>query len=165
MRATRHITKFINFAAHDVTISRSSGKNPTTPQRPRECVAPASKKQEPQSLGLGTLNAMPHNVYYFDPSAIGTGLHNLGDNYRIIPIPRVGCKPPVWELPAVLVVDAGEGDLLCLEKSAPKSDAWGIICLLDGRGAPARQTEITHLRPASARCISRGSGKTVEKGF
>lgn len=108
---------------------------------------------------------MPHNVYYFDPSAIGTGLHNLGDNYRIIPIPRVGCKPPVWELPAVLVVDAGEGDLLCLEKSGPKSDAWGIICLLEGEAPPRSKlkSHIFALLPAG--CISRDSGTNGGKGF
>jgi HD-GYP domain-containing protein (c-di-GMP phosphodiesterase class II) len=75
---------------------------------------------------------MPSNLYYFDPCAAGVGLRNLGKDYRLISVPRNGDKPPAWELPAVLVADAAEGDLVRLERSAPKSDAWRIICLLDG---------------------------------
>ncbi len=84
---------------------------------------------------------MPSNLYYFDPCAAGVDLRNLGEAYRLIPFPRDGGKPPVWELPAVLVVDAAEDDLVRLEKSAPKSDAWRIICLLDGDALPPAKLE------------------------
>jgi HD-GYP domain-containing protein (c-di-GMP phosphodiesterase class II) len=79
---------------------------------------------------------MPSNLYYFEPCAASVGLSNLGEDYRLISVPRNGNKPPVWELPAVLVADAAEDDLARLEKSAPKSDAWRIVCLLDGDVRP-----------------------------
>jgi HD-GYP domain-containing protein (c-di-GMP phosphodiesterase class II) len=79
---------------------------------------------------------MTYNLYYFDPCAVGVGLHSLGEDYRLIAIPRNADKPPWWETPAVLVADAGEDDLVRLQKSAPKSDDWWIICLLAGEAQP-----------------------------
>ena len=108
---------------------------------------------------------MPSNVYYFDPCATSVGLHNLGENYRLISMPRVGYKPPVWELPAVIVVDACENDLLSLEKTAPKSDAWGIICLLEGVAPPPSKlkSRIFAMLPRDVSHLI--LEKTVERAF
>src|SRR5271157_4619680 len=108
---------------------------------------------------------MPSNVYYFDPCAAGAGLRNLGKEYRLISIPRHADKPPLWELPAVLVADADEGDLACLERSAPKSDAWRIICLLDGEAHPPAKlkSRIFAVLPREVPCLV--LEKTVEKAF
>ncbi len=108
---------------------------------------------------------MPPNLYYFDPCGARAGLHNLGKDYRLIAMPRSKAKPPVWELPAVLLVDAAEDDLARLEKSAPKSDAWRIICILDGAIPHSRK-----LKPRIFAILPRDvSGivleKTVEKAF
>jgi HD-GYP domain-containing protein (c-di-GMP phosphodiesterase class II) len=108
---------------------------------------------------------MPSNLYYFDPCGARADLHNLGKDYRLIAMPRGKAKPPVWELPAVLLIDAGEDDLARLEKSAPKSDAWRIICILDGAIPHSRK-----LKPRIFAVLPRDvSGivleKTVEKAF
>ena len=93
------------------------------------------------------------------------GLRNLGEDYRLISIPRDGDKPPAWELPAVLVADAAEDDLVRLEKSAPKSDAWRIICLLDGEAHPPAKlkSRIFAVLPRQVPCLV--LEKTVEKAF
>lgn len=59
------------------------------------------------------------NLYYFEPCAAGGALQDLSKDYRLICIPRDGGKVPSLELPAVLLADAGEGDLARLEKSSP----------------------------------------------
>ncbi|MGA2986059.1 MAG: HD domain-containing phosphohydrolase [Terriglobia bacterium] len=108
---------------------------------------------------------MPSNLYYFDPCAAGVGLRNLGGDYRLISIPRNGDKPPVWELPAVFVADAAEDDFFRLEKSAPKSDAWRIICLLDGEARPPAKlkSRVFAVLPRDVPC--QVLEKTVEKAF
>ena len=77
---------------------------------------------------------MPGNLYYFEPCAADAGLRSLGKDYRRFAMPRNGVKSPVWELPAVLLIDAAENDLARLAKFAPESDTWRIICLV-GAGA------------------------------
>jgi HD-GYP domain-containing protein (c-di-GMP phosphodiesterase class II) len=108
---------------------------------------------------------MPQNLYYFDPCAAGMGLQSLAGDYRLISIPRNGSKLPPLELPAVLVADAEEGDLARLEQSSPKSDAWRIICLMDGEAKlPSKlNSRIFGVLPrqASGAALS----KTVEKAF
>src|SRR5208283_3703748 len=108
---------------------------------------------------------MPINLYYFDPCTAGVALRKLGEDYRLISIPRNGDKFPVLELPAVLVVDAGENDLARLEKSAPKSDAWRIICLLDSEARlPAKlKSRIFAVLPRKVSCLV--LEKTVEQAF
>jgi len=108
---------------------------------------------------------MPINLYFFDPCTAGVALRKLGEDYRLISIPRNGDKFPVLELPAVLVVDAGENDLARLEKSAPKSDAWRIICLLDGDvRLPAKlKSRIFAVLPRKVPCLV--LEKTVEQAF
>ncbi|HMD86166.1 MAG TPA: HD domain-containing phosphohydrolase [Terriglobia bacterium] len=108
---------------------------------------------------------MPSNVYYFDPCAAGAGLRNLGKEYRLISIPRHADKPPLWELPAVLVADADEGDLACLERSAPKSDAWRIICLLDGEAHPPAKLKSRIFAVLPREVPSLVLAKAVEKAF
>jgi HD-GYP domain-containing protein (c-di-GMP phosphodiesterase class II) len=108
---------------------------------------------------------MPSNVYYFDPCAAGASLRNLGEDYRLIPIPRHADQPPVWELPAVLVADAAEDDLAYLEKSAPKSDAWRVICLLDGEAHPPTKLKSRIFAVLPREVPSLILAKTVEKAF
>src|SRR5579862_1550094 len=108
---------------------------------------------------------MPANLYYYEPCAASTSVGKMGESYRLIPVARNGTKPPAWETPAVLVVDSAEDDLNLLQKSAPKSDDWRIICLVDGDAVPSGKLNprifavlprnVTHLTLA----------KTVEKAF
>ncbi|MFZ0964448.1 MAG: HD domain-containing phosphohydrolase [Terriglobia bacterium] len=108
---------------------------------------------------------MPSNLYYFDPSAARVSLGSMGNDYRLISIPRNGTPPPVWELPAVIVADAAKGDLRRLEKSAPKSDAWRIICLLDGEaplGAKLKSRIFAMLPRRAPRLVLENA---VEKAF
>ena len=79
---------------------------------------------------------MPSNLYYFNPFAAGAELGKLGDSYNLISIERVEGKLPALDLPAVVLADAAESDLARLIKSGPKSDAWRVICLLDGDTPP-----------------------------
>ncbi len=108
---------------------------------------------------------MRTNLYYFDPCAADVSRCNFGKSYRLIPIPRDGGKLPAWELPAVMVVDAAESDLVCLEKSAPKSNAWWIICLLDGEAHPPTKlkSQIFAVLPRGVPCLA--LEKTVERAF
>jgi HD-GYP domain-containing protein (c-di-GMP phosphodiesterase class II) len=108
---------------------------------------------------------MPSNVYYFDPFAAGVGLRKLGEDYRLIPIPRQADEPPMWELPAVMVADAAEGDMACLETSAPKSDAWRIICLLDGETHPPAKLRSRIFAVLPRDVPSLALAKAVEKAF
>jgi len=80
---------------------------------------------------------MPGNLYYFRPFAARAVLRNLSAGYRLIPLERDGNAPPSWELPAVLIADAAEGDLARLEAWKPLPDAWSVIYLLDGNARPA----------------------------
>src|ERR1035441_7164688 len=99
---------------------------------------------------------MRTDIYYFDPCAAGLSGCNLGKNYRLVPIPRDGGKLPAWELPAVLVVDAAEDDLVRLEKSPPKSDVWWIVCLLDGEAHPLSKlkSRIFAVLPRGGPCLA-----------
>jgi HD-GYP domain-containing protein (c-di-GMP phosphodiesterase class II) len=108
---------------------------------------------------------MRTNLYHFDPCSAGVTACNLDKNCRLIPIPRDGSKLPAWELPAVVVVDAAEGDLVRLEKSPPKSDAWWIVCLLDGEAPPATKlkSRIFAVLPRGVPCLA--LGKAVERAF
>ena len=108
---------------------------------------------------------MRTNLYYFDPCAADVSRCNFGKSYRLIPIPRDGGKLPAWELPAVMVVDAAESDLVRLEKSAPKSNAWWIICLLDGEAHPPTKlkSQIFAVLPRGVPCLA--LEKTVERAF
>ncbi|MGD1105128.1 MAG: GAF domain-containing protein [Terriglobia bacterium] len=108
---------------------------------------------------------MPSNLYYFDPCAAGVDLRSLGEDYRLISIPRNEDKLPKWELPAVLVADAGEDDLVRLEKFAPKSDAWRIICLLDGEAHPPAKLKSRIFAMLPREVPSLAFAITVEKAF
>ncbi len=63
------------------------------------------------------------------------------------------------------MADAAEDDLVRLEKSAPKSDAWRIICLLDGEAHPPAKlkSRIFAVLPREVPCLV--LAKTVEKAF
>ena len=108
---------------------------------------------------------MPSNLYYFQPCAAEAGLRALGEGYRLIPIPREVDGLQALEFPAVLVADAAEDDLARLEKSAPKTGDWRIICLLDhGVTPPARlASRIFALLPREVPAAV--WKKTVEKAF
>src|ERR1019366_1570601 len=108
---------------------------------------------------------MPSNLYYFDPCVAGVNVGKMGKSYRLIPIARNGGKLPDWEVPAVLVVDAAEDDLLRVQKSGPKSDGWRIVCLLDGEAnLPAKlKSLIFAVLPREAPHLT--LAKTIEKAF
>ena len=107
---------------------------------------------------------MPFNLYYFDSLEAGVNLRSLGEDYRLIPIPRNGA-PVIWELPAVVVTDSAEGDLARLEKSAPKRGAWRIICMIDGAAPPPGiwRSRIFALLPRNA--PRQVLAKTIEQAF
>ena len=108
---------------------------------------------------------MPSNLYYFDPCVAGVNVGKMGKSYRLIPIARNGGKLPDWEVPAVLVVDAAEDDLLRVQKSGPKSDGWRIVCLLDGEAnLPTKlKSLIFAVLPRDATHLT--LAKTIEKAF
>jgi HD-GYP domain-containing protein (c-di-GMP phosphodiesterase class II) len=74
---------------------------------------------------------MAKNLYYFQPSALGKVLRQLGGAYRLCPLARNGKAQPDWSSPAVLVADAGEDDLRSLQKLTPASGDWRLIYLQD----------------------------------
>jgi HD-GYP domain-containing protein (c-di-GMP phosphodiesterase class II) len=108
---------------------------------------------------------MPSNLYYFDPCVADAHVGKLGKGYRLIPIARHGGRIPDWEVPAVVVVDAAEDDLLRVQKLGPKSDAWRIICLLDGEASlPAKlKSRIFAMLPREVPHLT--LAKTIEKAF
>src|SRR5438094_802541 len=94
---------------------------------------------------------MLKRVYYFDPCPLAPVLRQLGrvgtgrrsrkgktapDAYEVIPIDRKGGERPRWELPAVIIADAGEDELARIEKIAPEEDEWRVIYLLRGASTP-----------------------------
>lgn len=108
---------------------------------------------------------MPANLYYVNPCAAEGVLRNLGDEYRLIAISRNGGRLPKLETPAVLVADAGEGDLAWVEKSVLKSDRWHLICLLDGDIRPPAKLHSRIFAVVPRQVSSLALGKTVEKAF
>ncbi len=108
---------------------------------------------------------MHSNIYYFEPCASVLGLCDLGEDYRLISIPREGGVPPAWELPAVFVADAAGDDLERLSKSAPKSDGWRIIYLLNGEAQPPARlkSHIFAVLPREAPCLALAT--TIERAF
>ncbi len=108
---------------------------------------------------------MHHYLYYFDPCVASVNACEMGENYRLIPVSRNGAKLPDWKLPAVLVVDAAEGDLHRLQKSAPKSGAWQLICLINGDAHPPAvlKSHIFAVLPHEVPHLT--LAKTVEKAF
>ena len=108
---------------------------------------------------------MPSNLYYFDPCCAGAHVCRLGKGYHTVAIPREGVTLPVWEFPAVLVLEPGKDDLLLLQKAAPKTDLWRIICLAgDESAVPARMdSRIFAVLPA--RCVLCDFGQDRGKGL
>jgi HD-GYP domain-containing protein (c-di-GMP phosphodiesterase class II) len=108
---------------------------------------------------------MHSNIYYFEPCGAVLGLCDLGEDYRLISIPQDGGEPRAWELPAVFVADAASDDLARLSKSAPKSEEWGIIYLLNGEALPPARlkSHIFAVLPREAPC--QVLAKTLEKAF
>jgi HD-GYP domain-containing protein (c-di-GMP phosphodiesterase class II) len=115
--------------------------------------------------GLPLRISMANNVYYFQPCAAELAIKRLSDGYRVVAIRRTARQLPAWDMPAILVFDAARDDLANLEKCAPKSDAWGVIYLLDGEALPSTKlnSRIVAMLP---RGVSRGIlQKTIEKAF
>ena len=108
---------------------------------------------------------MASNLYYFKPFAASAELERLGDRYRLIPIERAKGKLPPLALPAVLLADAAESDLARLEKSGPKSEAWRVICFLDGRTAPPPKLQSRIFAILPRQVSSLVLEKTVERAF
>jgi HD-GYP domain-containing protein (c-di-GMP phosphodiesterase class II) len=108
---------------------------------------------------------MLFNLYCFEPCSAAAGLRNLGKHHRLISIPRNGGEPPAWEFPAVLIVEAGEDDLARLQKLAPKSGAWRIICLLRGDTRPPAKLNSRIFAVLPSDVPSMVLEKTVEQAF
>ncbi len=108
---------------------------------------------------------MPANLYYFDPSAASGIVCEVGKNYRLTPIARNNAKPPAWETPAVVILETANDDLTSLQKSAPKSDDWRIICLVDGEAIlpPRLNSRVFAVLPRDTSHAT--LAKTVEKAF
>ena len=95
---------------------------------------------------------MLKRVYYFEPCPLAPVLRQLPgasrsgrpsrskrtapERYQVIPIDRKGGERPQWELPAVIIADAGEDELERIEKIAPEEDEWRVIYLLRGGSTP-----------------------------
>ncbi len=71
----------------------------------------------------------------------------------------------MWELPAVLLADAAENDLVRLEKSAPKSDTWRVICMLDGDSHPPAKLHQRIFAVVPREAPNLVLEKTVERAF
>ena len=108
---------------------------------------------------------MPSNLYYFDPCAASENVCQVGKNYRLVPIARNGAKSLAWDTPAVLVLEPAKDNLALLQASAPKSDDWRIICLVDGEAIlPAKlNSRIFAVLPRNTSQAT--LAKTVEKAF
>jgi HD-GYP domain-containing protein (c-di-GMP phosphodiesterase class II) len=95
---------------------------------------------------------MLKRVYYFEPCPLASVLRQLEgarrsgprsggrrttpDGYAVIPIDRNGGERPRWELPAVIIADAGEDELEGIERIAPEEDEWRVIYLLRAGSTP-----------------------------
>jgi HD-GYP domain-containing protein (c-di-GMP phosphodiesterase class II) len=108
---------------------------------------------------------MASNLYYFRPFVARGALRKLGADYRLIPIERDEEKLPAWDLPAVLLADAAENDLARLVRSAPKSDGWRIICLLDGDSHPPAKLHPRIFTVLPRKVPSLVLEKAVERAF
>ena len=91
---------------------------------------------------------MLKRVYYFEPCLLAPVLRQLPgasrsgrpsrskrtgpERYQVIPIDRKGGERPQWELPAVIIADAGEDELEGIEKIAPEEG----VCLPSRARAP-----------------------------
>ncbi len=84
---------------------------------------------------------MSVNLYYFRPLAAHAALRKLRHIYRLFPLERDREKQPAWELPAVLIADAAEDDLVRLAAWELKPEGWSVICLMDGARRPAARLD------------------------
>ena len=135
----------------DLQSSEALGKRCTCHAKPR-----AGTPRELWNLE----QSMPSNLYYFDPCAAGSGLRDLGKDYRLISHPAQRGKAPVWELPAVLLVDAAEDDLARVWKSPRRSPTLGgsSACSMATCTRPAKlKSRIFAMLPRDV--SARGSGK------
>ncbi len=74
---------------------------------------------------------MTKTVYYFRPTALSEVLKKLPRSYRKVPIQRGG-NHIAWQLPAVLLADAGADSLSGIEHLFPSDGAWQVIYLMEG---------------------------------
>ena len=82
-----------------------------------------------------------------------------------MPLDRQARRPPVWESPAVVVVESGN-DLARLGKLAPKLTAWSAIYLLKGKEPPdgvASSSAVFALLPRRAPAIV--LERAIERAF
>src|SRR5574337_1502614 len=85
-----------------------------------------------QFLSVSMSEKIGASVYYFRPSALESTLRDLGTLYKLVAVDRSEKPTLSWEGPTVLIADAGRGDLELIEKLAPATDGWRVICLFDG---------------------------------
>jgi HD-GYP domain-containing protein (c-di-GMP phosphodiesterase class II) len=82
---------------------------------------------------------MAKTIYYFRPSTLSDVVRKLPRSYRRVPLDRDGANDTSWQLPAVLLADAGEDSLGGIERLLPSDGAWQIIYLMKGKSlVPAR---------------------------
>jgi HD-GYP domain-containing protein (c-di-GMP phosphodiesterase class II) len=108
---------------------------------------------------------MRKRVYYFRPCPLASVLHQLPDSYEVIPIDPAGDERLHWQLPAVIIADAGRDGLERIERIGPEEDHWRVIYLLKGRTTPwfGSSNRVFALLPDPApRAVIE---KTVERAF
>ena len=108
---------------------------------------------------------MASNLYYFRPFAQRVILRRLANAYRLVPIDCDAERTPEWELPAVLIADGGKNDMAVLERVAPSSDAWHVICLLDSDAPPKSKLNDRVFAVLPRKVPAAILEKTVERAF
>jgi HD-GYP domain-containing protein (c-di-GMP phosphodiesterase class II) len=108
---------------------------------------------------------MAFSLYYFRPFAQRVILRRLANAYRLVPIDCDAERTPEWELPAVLIADGSKNDMAVLERVAPSSDAWHVICLLDGDAPPKSKLNDRVFAVLPRKVPAAILEKTVERAF
>ncbi|HEV2494606.1 MAG TPA: HD domain-containing phosphohydrolase [Terriglobia bacterium] len=60
----------------------------------------------------------------------------MADRYSLTAVDRAAREIPRWELPAVVIAEAGQEDLEEIERMGPEGDDWRFIVLLEGETPP-----------------------------
>lgn len=79
-------------------------------------------------------------LYYFRPCLLEDVLRQMADRYSVTAIDRATREILRWELPAVVIAEAGHDDIEGIERMSPEADQWRLIVLLDGEVPPHLST-------------------------
>jgi len=80
------------------------------------------------------------HLYYFRPCSAEDVLGQMADRYSLTAVDRAARETLHWELPAVMIAEAGQDDLEEIERMGPERDDWRLIVLLDGEIPPRSST-------------------------